>query len=78
MPGVVGIGTKVKVVIAVIIMALCCLVSTVLIFTAGPKMPVLGDSDNKSVLIGSQVCYVLCTIICFLLVGLSIFGAIKA
>jgi len=75
MPGIGVISNQIKVVIVVIIMALCCLVSTVLSFTFGPKMPVIGDADNKSTLIGSQVCYVLCTIIWFLLVGLTIFVA---
>ena len=71
-------GTKIKFIVAVLIIVLCCLASTILSFTVGPKMPVIGEPENKSVLIGTNVCYVICTLICILVLGLVIYISFKS
>lgn len=69
-----GFGTKIKMILPIIIVACCCLTSSIIMIAYGSKMPVIGDSENKSYLIGSDVSYVLCTICYFLLTGLAIYG----
>lgn len=62
-----------QVVIVIIVIALLCLVSTILMFMFGSKMPVVGDEENKLYLIGTDIVYVLCTIICCLIMGTVIY-----
>lgn len=66
-----GIGNKLKLIAPIIIIACCCLTSTIIMIMYGSKMPVLGDTENKTYLIGADVSYVLCTICCFLIAGFT-------